>query len=272
MYELNDLIRLMACLRHSEHGCRWGNKQTLQSLTPFTLEEAYEVVDVIERQASDELEAELGDLLFQVVFYARLAEEQGLFSFRHVINTIVTKLLDRHPHVFPDKTFHSFGKVNTVSIDEIKLQWEKKKGGERAQRGQLELFDDVPYKLSALSRAQKIQKRAESIGFDWPNLGGVIDKITEEFIELKEAQQSNDNDAIREEFGDLLFTIVSLARHLNIDSEQSLRLATQKFKFRIGRVIKLAQLEGINLAAANENDKRNLWNQAKKFDASRFDS
>ena len=266
MYQLDDLVRLIECLRDVECGCPWDREQSFQSIVPFTLEEAYEVVDVVERQAFDELPSELGDLLFQVVFYARLAEEQNLFSLQHVVHAIVVKLLVRHPHVFPDATFKSFGQKRPPSLDEIKSQWEVKKNGERAQRGQLDLFDDVPRLLPALTRAQKIQKRAKHIGFDWPDLGGVIEKIAEEFDELKHAHQANKTDAIREEFGDLIFTVVSLARHLNIDSEQALRLATKKFESRIGHVIKLAQVQGIDLTVTTVNEKQGLWDQAKKLD------
>ena len=266
MYQLDDLVRLIACLRDVEYGCPWDREQSFQSIVPFTLEEAYEVADVVERQAFDELPSELGDLLFQVVFYARLAEEQSLFSLQHVVHAIVVKLLARHPHVFPDATFKSFGYETLTSLDEVNSQWEEKKIGERVQRGQLDLFDDVPRLLPALTRAQKIQKRAKHIGFDWPDLGGVIEKIAEEFDELKQAHQANKTDAIREEFGDLIFTVVSLARHLNIDSEQALRLATQKFESRIGHAIELAQIQGIDLMAATANEKQGLWDQAKKLD------
>ena len=158
-YQLSDLVRLMECLRDPEHGCPWDRGQTYQSIVPFTLEEAYEVSDVIERGVFDELQGELGDLLFQVIFYARLAEEDGRFTLDDVIEAIVTKLLERHPHVFPDATFESFGESSGASVKTIKQTWEAKKAEERANRGQLDLFDDVPLELPALSRAQKIQKQ-----------------------------------------------------------------------------------------------------------------
>ncbi len=265
MYQLDDLVRLMVCLRDAEYGCPWGREQSFQSIVPFTLEEAYEVADVVERQAFDEMPSELGDLLFQVVFLAQLAEEQRLFSLQHVVHAIVVKLLVRHPHVFPDATFKSFGQKRPLLLDEIKSKWEVKKIVERSHRGQLDLFDDVPRLLPALTRAQKIQKRAKHIGFDWPDLGGVIEKVAEEFDELRQAHQTGNTDAIREEFGDLIFTVVNLARHLNIDSEQALRLATQKFESRIGRVMQLAQVQGIDLTLATAYDKQGLWDQAKKL-------
>ena len=262
-YQLADLVRLMACLRDQEHGCPWDRSQTYRSIVPFMLEEAYEVSDVIERGKFDELCAELGDLLFQVVFYARLAEEDGRFSLDDVINAIVSKLLTRHPHVFPDATFESFGESQGVSVQSIKKTWEAKKAEERASRGQLELFDDVPLGLPALSRAQKIQKRALKVGFDWSSITGVFEKIDEELVELQTARADEDSAAIQEEFGDLLFTIVSLGRHLGFDSEQAIRLATQKFESRIETVNRLAKAQGIDLAIATDNEKNGLWDQAK---------
>ena len=262
-YRLDDLIHLMACLRDPSYGCPWDRKQTYESIIPFTLEEAYEVADVIERGALDELCSELGDLLFQVVFYARMAEEEGLFSLEEVIHSVVSKLLSRHPHVFYDATFESFGQSGSSSIQSIENFWETKKVEERADRGQLDLFGDVPMGSPALTRAQKIQKRATSIGFDWSSIEGVLSKMTEELHELQEARSQQNQDAILEEFGDLLFTMVSLARHLDINSEQALRLATRKFESRIRTVTQLAQEQGIDLRIATDNEKNGLWEQAK---------
>ena len=262
-YRLDDLIHLMACLRDPSYGCPWDRKQTYESIIPFTLEEAYEVADVIERGALDELCSELGDLLFQVVFYARMAEEEGLFTLEEVIHSVVSKLLSRHPHVFRDATFESFGQSGSSSIQSIENFWETKKVEERADRGQLDLFGDVPMGSPALTRAQKIQKRATSIGFDWSSTEGVLSKMTEELRELQEARSQKNQDAILEEFGDLLFTMVSLARHLDINSEQALRLATRKFESRIRIVTQLAQEQGIDLTIATDNEKNGLWEQAK---------
>ena len=262
-YRLDDLIHLMACLRDPSYGCPWDRKQTYESIIPFTLEEAYEVADVIERGALDELCSELGDLLFQVVFYARMAEEEGLFTLEEVIHSVVSKLLSRHPHVFYDATFESFGQSGSSSIQSIENFWETKKVEERADRGQLDLFGDVPMGSPALTRAQKIQKRATSIGFDWSSTEGVLSKMTEELRELQEARSQQNQDAILEEFGDLLFTMVSLARHLDINSEQALRLATRKFESRIRTVTQLAQEQGIDLTIATDNEKNGLWEQAK---------
>lgn len=262
-YQLNDLVHLMACLRDSEYGCPWDRAQSYQSIVPFTLEEAYEVADAIERGALDELNAELGDLLFQVIFYARIAEEEGRFTFDDVIHSIVSKLLSRHPHVFSEGTFESFGKSVGASVESIKQTWEAKKAGERLARGQLDLFDDVPLGLPSLTRAQKIQKRATLIGFDWPTIDGVLEKVSEELGELERARSAQNSEAVIEEYGDLLFTMVSLARHLGINSEQSLRLATHKFESRISQVIRLAESQGIDLTIATDNEKNGLWDQAK---------
>lgn len=261
--ELSDLVHLMACLRDTEYGCPWDRAQTYRSIVPFTLEEAYEVADVIERGDFDELKSELGDLLFQVIFYSRLAEEDARFNLSDVIESIVSKLLSRHPHVFPDATFDSFGKSEPSSLAEIKQTWEAKKEKERAARGQLDLFDDVPLMLPALSRAQKIQKRATRVGFDWSSIDGVMAKLFEEVDEFKQAQEAENQTAMIEEYGDLLFTMVSLARHVNIDSEQALRLATQKFESRMKQVTHLADRQGIDLTIATDDEKNGLWAQVK---------
>ena len=187
-YQLADLVRLMACLRDAEHGCPWDRSQTYRSIVPFTLEEAYEVSDVIERGEFDELCAELGDSYSRWcsmrVSQKRMAALAWMMS-----STIVSKLLTRHPHVFPDATLQSFGDSQAASVQSIKQTWEAKKADERASRGQLELFDDVPLGLPALSRAQKIQKRASKVGFDWSSIVGVFEKIDEELIELQIARR-----------------------------------------------------------------------------------
>jgi ATP diphosphatase len=198
-----------------------------------------------------------------VIFYARIAEEDGRFTLDDVIHTIVSKLLSRHPHVFPGGTFESFGESASASIESIKQTWEAKKAEERVARGQLDLFDDVPLGLPSLTRAQKIQKRASRIGFDWPTIDGVLEKVSEELGELERARSAQDPEAVIEEYGDLLFTMVSLARHLSTNSEQSLRLATQKFESRISQVIRLAESQGIDLTIATDNEKNGLWDQAK---------
>lgn len=262
-YGIEDLLQLMACLRDSVHGCPWDLQQSYQDIVPFTLEEAYEVADAIERGAFDELPGELGDLLFQVVFYARIAQEEGRFGFSDVVHQLVSKLLIRHPHVFPDATLASFGKADDASLDEIKSRWESQKARERSARGQQGMFDDVPMNLPALARAQKIQKRARAVGYDWADLDGVLDKLTEELTELQAARRDGTPEEITEELGDVLFTVVSLGRHLGVDNEQALRLATQKFETRMQRVVEIVAAEAVDLETADDDLKNTLWARAK---------
>ena len=262
-YTLDDLLHLMACLRDPVRGCPWDIAQDFQDIVPFTLEEAYEVADAIERDDLQALPGELGDLLFQTVFYAQIAKDRDLFCFADVVHQITAKLLSRHPHVFPDGTLQSFGQAAEQSVDSVKDNWEKTKAEERALRGQLGLFDDVPRVLPATTRAHKIQKRAARIGFDWPDIQGVLDKVNEESREFQEALTAADSAAVREEFGDLLFTMISLGRHLGVDSEQVLREATQKFESRMLQVISIADAEGIALSEASDTVKEGLWDRAK---------
>lgn len=262
-YGIEDLVRLMACLRDPEHGCPWDLAQSYPQIVPFTLEEAYEVADAIEREAFDELPGELGDLLFQAVFYARLAEEEGRFDFSEVIHQVVAKLLRRHPHVFPDATFESFGQADRADMAGIKQRWEETKASERAERGQSGIFDDVPRALPGLTRAQKIQKRASRAHFDWADSDGVFAKMAEETEELRHAIQHEDSGRISEELGDLLFTAVNVARHLGVDAEQALRSATARFENRMRIVLQLADSQGISLEAADDAVKDQLWRSAK---------
>ena len=262
-YGIEDLLQLMACLRDAVHGCPWDLQQSYEDIVPFTLEEAYEVADAIERGAFDELPGELGDLLFQVVFYARIAEEEGRFDFPEVVHQLVSKLLIRHPHVFPDATLASFGKADDASLDEIKGRWESQKARERSARGQQGVFDDVPVNLPALSRAQKIQKRARGVGYDWADPDGVLEKLTEELAELQSARCEGAPEQVVEELGDLLFTVVSLGRHLGVDNEQALRLATDKFTRRMRTVLAIAEADSIDLTTADTALKDELWNRAK---------
>lgn len=231
-YGLNDLMAIMTKLRDPELGCPWDLAQDFASIVPFTIEEAYEVADVIERGDFDELPGELGDLLFQVVFYSQLGKEQHLFDFEHVINTLCEKLIRRHPHVFNNVS------SSLSSQKEVSTSWETIKASEREAKQQLSLLDDIPNALPALSRSIKIQKRVAKVGFDWPNLGPVVDKIHEEINEvLAEAQhlqQAPDiyQPKVEDEMGDLLFAVVNLARHLNVNPEQALRQANAKFERR----------------------------------------
>jgi ATP diphosphatase len=236
MYELKDLLHLMARLRDPQFGCPWDLRQNYASIVPFTLEEAYEVADAIEQGDFEQLRGELGDLLFQVVYYSQLAQEEGRFEFAGVIDGITRKLLRRHPHVFP--TGDLYGAVDLPRLDEaqVKQRWEQIKAEERAERAavpeQLSLLDDVPAALPALSRANKLQKRAATVGFDWPAALPVLDKVREELDELSQAMSDVDPAGMHEELGDLLFSVVNLARHLKVDPEDALRGANRKFERR----------------------------------------
>ncbi len=255
---LEQLLNLMATLRDPEKGCPWDRDQTFASIAPHTLEEAYEVADAIAREDFDELKSELGDLLFQVVFYCQMASEQGRFGFADVAQAMSDKLIRRHPHVFGEEQY--------VSHAELHRQWEARKAEERAAKAadnEPSLLDDVPLALPALARAQKIQKRAASGGFDWPDADAVTAKLHEELDELAAARRNGDADAVEDEFGDLLFTCVNLSRHLQLNSEAALRRATDKFSRRFRQVEQLARQQGVLLDQLDEAALDSLWRAAK---------
>jgi len=236
MYSLEDLLSLMARLRDPQYGCPWDIKQTYASIVPYTLEEAYEVADAIERSDFEHLQGELGDLLFQVVYYSQLAREEGRFEFDDVVDGITRKLIRRHPHVFPTGELYAPLDTPRLSEEQVKLRWDEIKAQERAEKAlapeQLSLLDDVPQALPALARSAKLQKRAAGVGFDWPAALPVLDKVREELDEVLEAMAGDDHAAVSEEVGDLLFTVVNLARHLKVDPENALRGANGKFERR----------------------------------------
>ena len=232
-YGIEDLRYLMRRLRDPKSGCPWDLKQNFQSLTSHTIEEAYEVVDAIEQDDMSHLSEELGDLLFQIIFYSQLAEEQSQFSFDDIISTITQKLIRRHPHVFPEGTIESSRvSLADAEIVEIKRVWEEIKRQERTDKGIGKTLDDIPLALPALNRALKLQKRAANVGFDWSDIKPVIEKINEEVIELEVEIKRGDKVRMADELGDLLFSCVNLARHLKLDPETSLRGANEKFKRR----------------------------------------
>lgn len=223
---IKKLRWIMAELRNSQTGCPWDRKQTFESVVPYTLEEAYEVADAIEQGDFNELEKELGDLLFQVVFYSQLGEEQALFNFDSVVGAICEKLIRRHPHVFSDTILLTDG--------EIKANWENEKAKERAEKNQqtnLSILADIPKNLPALSQAAKIQKRCSHVGFDWDNVDDVFAKIKEEVIEVEEVLHDQPQE-LAEELGDLMFAVVNLCRHAKQDPEKILRAANKKFTRR----------------------------------------
>ncbi|APE04948.1 nucleoside triphosphate pyrophosphohydrolase [Alteromonas sp. RW2A1] len=259
---LNRLLSIMESLRDKENGCPWDQEQTMQSLTRFTIEEAYEVVDAIAKGNSDDIRDELGDLLFQIVFYAHIAQEEGEFDFNDVANAISDKLVRRHPHVF-SKTIAS-----ALSQDELALQWDAIKAQEKAEKranNASGLLDDVPTGLPALMYAQKLQKKCAKVGFDWPNTLPVLDKVEEEVGEIRQELEAETRSkaAIEEEIGDALFAMVNLARHCNVDADTALRKASQKFANRFSAVEALAldrhqSLEELSLAELEA-----LWCKAK---------
>ncbi|MCV2881000.1 nucleoside triphosphate pyrophosphohydrolase [Actibacterium sp. XHP0104] len=227
------LLEIMRRLRDPETGCPWDIEQTFATIAPYTIEEAYEVADAIDRQDWDDLKGELGDLLFQSVFHAQMAAEAGLFTFDQVADTMSDKMVARHPHVFGDESRDKSAEQQTVD-------WETIKAAERAGKELRGTLDGVAVGLPALLRAVKLQKRAARVGFDWPDAGHVIDKIVEEAQELREA---TDPEHQKEEFGDLLFVIANLARHLDIDPEDALRAANAKFTRRFeGIEARLAEM------------------------------
>ena len=260
---VSRLLSIMAQLRHPEHGCPWDVKQTMASLTRYTIEEAYEVADAIASGNAADIREELGDLLFQVVFYAQLADEEGLFHFDDVANTLCEKLIRRHPHVFGDET----GAV--LSDEDLSEQWarikaEEKKGKEGQER-EPSLLDAVPRGLPALMFAQKLQKACAKVGFDWPDTLPVLAKVREEVDEIQQEVEapSPNQEAIEEEIGDALFAMVNLARHCQVDADTALRKASYKFIDRFNGVENAAAQQQKTLSALSLNEMEALWQQVK---------
>lgn len=268
MHTLQDLLNLMARLRDPQYGCPWDLKQDYASIVPHTLEEAYEVADAIERGDFEDLRGELGDLLFQVVYYSQLAREEGRFDFPAVVDGITRKLVRRHPHVFPTGDLHAPLETPRLSDAQVKSRWEEIKAQERAEKAeapeQLSLLDDVPGVLPALSRAAKLQKRAAQVGFDWPDALPVVDKVREELDEVLEAMASADAAAMAEEIGDLLFVSVNLARHLKVDPESALRGANAKFERRFRFIEQALRDSGRRIEDCNLEEMDMLWGEAKR--------
>lgn len=266
-YQLDDLLYLMQRLRDPRHGCPWDLEQSFDSIVPHTLEEAYEVADAIAEQDFPQLAAELGDLLFQVVYYAQLGQEAGHFVWADVVDGITRKLVRRHPHVFPDGNLRTPAGSSTLAPAQVKQRWEMIKAQERAEKAgaprQLSLLDDVPRALPALSRAQKLQKRASQAGFDWSATAPVIDKIAEELEEVREAVAVGDESAVAEEMGDLFFALVNLARHLQVDAETALRQGNDKFERRFRYIEQRLAESAESVPAVSLQRLDQLWEQAK---------
>jgi ATP diphosphatase len=250
---IDRLVEIMARLRDRENGCPWDLEQDFASIAPYTVEEAYEVADAIERGAWGELKGELGDLLFQAVYHAQMASEAGHFGFGDVVATISDKMVARHPHVFGEDSRDKTAEQQT-------RDWEALKARERGRQG---VLDGVALGLPALTRAIKLQNRAARVGFDWPSTAEVIDKIVEEAQELNEARAVKSEAEVFEEFGDLLFVVANLARHLKIDAEAALRAANSKFTRRFGAVEASLAATGKRPEESTLAEMDALWDAAK---------
>ncbi len=260
-----DLVALMARLRTPGAGCPWDLEQTFESIAPYTIEEAYEVADAIERRDMGELKGELGDLLFQSVFHARMAEEAGHFDIDDVVRGLVDKMIDRHPHVFGGTVIHS-AEAQTGA-------WEVMKAAERAKRakdGPVSALDGVALGLPALMRAEKLAKRAGRVGFDWPGPEPVLDKLQEEIGELQEAIAAPELDQahVAEELGDILFVVANLCRKLGVAPEVALRNANSKFVKRFAGMESLARERGLDFAALSLDEQEALWVDVKAIERS----
>lgn len=258
---MDRLLEIMARLRAPD-GCQWDIEQTFATIANYTLEEAHEVVDAIEREAWDELKGELGDLLLQSVFHAKIAEEQGLFGFDDIVASISQKMVDRHPHIFTEDQAD-------LTAEEQAVAWERMKAAERAAKKETRTLDGVAVALPALTRAVKLQKRAARVGFDWPTTHEVIDKIVEEARELEEARSTKTPEDVAEEFGDLLFVMANLARHLDVDPETALRAANAKFTRRFNRIEDWLAEQGRKPGDSDLAEMDALWDRAKAEDKDR---
>lgn len=261
-YQLADLLRVMVRLRDPEHGCPWDIRQDFQSIVPSTLEECYELAQAIEQEDYPHVAEELGDVLFQVIFYARLGAERELFTFDTIVDTLVNKLVRRHPHVFAE------GEIEGVvtqrsSVESVKASWEAIKREERKEKSQEGVLADVPVALPALPRAQKLQKRAAQVNFDWSDTNAVLSKLEEEIAELREAMAVGQKEEIAEEMGDVLFSCVNLSRHLGLDAEASLRGASSKFERRFMAMEASAAAADTSLQALSAAELDALWEAAK---------
>lgn len=263
MNQIDRLLGIMQRLRDPQNGCPWDKEQTFATIAPYTLEETYEVLDAIQREDFDDLRGELGDLLFQVVFYAQMAQEQGRFNFNDICAAISDKLERRHPHIF--------GEENFGDSEAVLANWEKTKSAERAEKAQHSALDDIPESLPALMRAHKIQKRCSAVGFDWTSLGPVVEKVHEEIDEvMHEAQQAVVDEAkLEEEIGDLLFATVNLSRHLGSKAEIALQKANRKFERRFREVEAILAAQGLRPEQATLEQMEAAWQEVKRQETDR---
>ncbi|GHC61899.1 nucleoside triphosphate pyrophosphohydrolase [Limoniibacter endophyticus] len=266
--EISSILDIMRALRDPENGCPWDVEQTFASIIPYTIEEAYEVADAVERNDLDDLREELGDLLLQVVFHARMAEEMGKFDFGDVVEAVSSKMIRRHPHVFGTPEDRERGLYPDL-WDSIKAQEKRDRAARRADRDTLEadhkhLLADVPRALPALTRALKLQTKAAKVGFDWSEADPILAKIQEEIDELKEARGTKDQKRISEEYGDLLFAVVNLGRHLGVDAENALAGTNSKFINRFSYIEDALAQEGRTPQEATLNEMERHWQDAKQ--------
>jgi MazG family protein len=252
---IEALLDVMARLRDIKTGCPWDLEQDFRSIAPYTIEEAYEVADAIERNDMAALKDELGDLLFQTVYHAQMGCEAGHFDFGDVVEAITEKMIRRHPHVFAG--------ADIRTADQQTAAWEEQKAKERAAKGEGGILDDAPVGLPGLARAVKLQKRAARVGFDWPRAPDVLAKVEEELRELTEAAEQSSPDDIEEEFGDLLFALANLSRHLKVDPEFALRRANEKFSRRFRYIESALRAAGRSLDEAGLDEMESLWREAK---------
>jgi len=258
MNALDRLLGIMKTLRDPQNGCPWDRQQTFATIAPYTLEETYEVLDAIQREDFADLRGELGDLLFQIVFYAQMASEQGQFNFDDICHAISDKMERRHPHIFGD--------AQPADSEQRVAQWERNKAAERAEKAQHSALDDIPDAMPALMKAYKIQKRCSSVGFDWDSLGPVLGKVHEEIDEvMHEAQQAVvDEEKLEEEIGDLLFATVNLSRHLGSKAETALQKANRKFERRFRQVEHIIAERGLTMSEATLEQMEEAWQQIKQ--------
>ena len=266
--QIEHLLGIVRRLRDPDQGCPWDVDQTFQSIVPHTLEEAYELADAIESNDFDQIREEAGDVLFQVLFYAQMADEQQHFNFADVVDGLSKKLVRRHPHVFSHNSNAQYA-APLVAAD-VSDSWEQIKRTERERKQQSATLDDIPLNLPALARAQKVQKRAARVGFDWADLADVFEKLDEELCELREALVEGEEAAIESELGDVLFCVVNLARHLGLDAETAMRGATRKFEGRFRLMEEQAIANGSRLEDESVSTLEARW-QAAKRDRSRVE-
>ena len=248
-YSIEDLLDVMSELRNK---CPWDQKQTFDTLKKLTIEETYELVDAIDKKKYDDIKDELGDLLLHIVFYSKIASENKKFNFNDVLNSLIEKLIYRHPHVY--------GEIKVNSIDEVKKNWERLKVKDK-NKG---ILSGVPNHLPSLIKAYRVQDKVASIGFDFPNVKNTVDKIKEEFEEFNSALLSQNKSEIEEEFGDILFSLINYSRHIGIDSDESLKKSTQKFIDRFNKVEKILKSKNLDFDNCSNEELNKFWNDVKK--------